>query len=354
MAQTLHNRGSCVGFVRFCGHGRLLWSPSAFAQSQLANCSLVAEPHVRVSDRYLRGINTSTNVNAASFPSPAEYLEAVRYRPIDNYFSYVTTAAANTALYGDSQYVGFGFATTLTPTDLKVLQVYPDSPGSEAGLGRGDRFLEINGRPVSAMIADGSIGGAFGASDIGVISDIVFETRSGVRKSAHMAKRVVTIPTVSLTRVFEVDGRRVGYIFFRNFVTPSFAALDDAFAALRDAGANELVLDLRYNGGGLVDVAVHLASLIGGSKTAGQVMMTYSHNARNAALNKTTRFEAVERPINFSQLTVIATRSSASASELVVNALRPYMPVAIIGDTTYGKLRDGIVLRQGAGAGSFR
>ena len=81
-----------------------------------------------------------------------------------------------------------------------------------------------------------------------------------------MVKRLVTIPTVSLTQVVDVDGRRVGYLFFRNFVRPSTAALNDAFAALKTAGATELVLDLRYNGGGLVDIAVHLASLIGGAR----------------------------------------------------------------------------------------
>ena len=318
----------------------LLWSSSVSAQSAPSNCSVASQNlYVRdvLNDIYYWNTFLPANINPTTYASPEAYLEAVRYRPIDTYYSYVTSAATNAAFYGDSQYVGFGFATTLSATDLKVLQVYPDSPGSESGLERGARFLEINGRTVASMIADGSIGAAFGAADLGVTSDIVFETRAGVRKSAHMVKRVVTIPTVSYTKVYEVDGRRIGYIFFRNFVTPSYAALDDAFAALRAAGANELVLDLRYNGGGLVDVAVHLASLIGGSKTAGQVMMTYTHNAKNTALNKTTRFETVSNPINFSQLTVIATRSSASASELVINALRPYMPVAIVGDTTYGK-----------------
>ena len=318
----------------------LLWSSFASAQSAPTNCSVPSQNlYVRdvLNDIYYWNTFLPANVNPTSYASPEAYLEAVRYRPIDNYYSYVTSAATNAAFYGDSQYVGFGFATSQSATDLTVLQVYPDSPGSEAGLERGARFLEINGRTVASMIADGSIGSVFGAAEIGVASDVVFETRAGVRKSAHLVKRVVTIPTVSYTSVYEVDGRRIGYIFFRNFVTPSSAALDTAFAALRDAGANELVLDLRYNGGGLVDVAVHLASLIGGTKTAGQVMMTYTHNAKNAALNKTTRFESVDRPINFSQLTVIATRASASASELVINALRPYMPVAIIGDTTYGK-----------------
>ena len=87
-----------------------------------------------------------------------------------------------------------------------------------------------------------------------------------------MVKRLVTIPTVSLTSVITSDGRKVGYIFFRNFVEPSHEALDRAFAELRAAQVTELVLDLRYNGGGLVSVAQHLASLIGGVRANGQVL----------------------------------------------------------------------------------
>jgi hypothetical protein len=121
-------------------------------------------------------------------------------------------------------------------------------------------------------------------------------------------------------------------------VTPSTAALNEAFEALKSAGVTELVLDLRYNGGGLVDVAVHLASLIGGARTDGQVMLNYVHNDRLAAqYNKTTRFTNPPQALNLQRLVVITTRSSASASELVINSLRPFMPVTVIGDTTYGK-----------------
>jgi C-terminal processing protease CtpA/Prc len=191
---------------------------------------------------------------------------------------------------------------------------------------------------VAALVSAGTIGSAFGAADIGVTSDIVFEKPSGDRRTARMVKRVVTIPTVSLTRVIDDGGRKIGYLFFRNFVRPSEAALNDAFAALRTAGATELVLDLRYNGGGLVDIAVHLASLIGGVRTNGQVLLNYVHNDRvGPTYNKTTRFTNPEQALNLSRLVVITTRSSASASELIINSLRAYMPVTVIGDTTYGK-----------------
>src|ERR671918_2670260 len=85
----------------------------------------------------------------ADFATPEEYLEAVRYRPLDATFSYVTSRAANEAFYGDSQYVGLGFSTTLTDRDLRILQVFPDSPASEAGLFRGARIEAIDGRAVT-------------------------------------------------------------------------------------------------------------------------------------------------------------------------------------------------------------
>jgi C-terminal processing protease CtpA/Prc len=171
-----------------------------------------------------------------------------------------------------------------------------------------------------------------------VTSTILFQSLTGRQQRETLTKRVVTIPTVSLTRTFRVDGRVVGYLFFRNFVNPSYAALDEAFAALRTAGATELVVDLRYNGGGLVDVAVHLASLVGGTATQGRVFATFQHNDKNTALNEDLRFkDAPDATLNLSRLFVITTRSSASASELLINSLRPHLPVVVVGDLTYGK-----------------
>jgi C-terminal processing protease CtpA/Prc len=106
---------------------------------------------------------------------------------------------------------------------------------------------------------------------------------------------------------------------------------------LKEAGVQDLVLDLRYNGGSLVDVAVHLSSLVGGAVTRGNVFAEFRHNDRNTRYNETLRFEEADQALNLSRLFVIATQSSASASELVINSLRPFIPVTVIGDRTYGK-----------------
>jgi C-terminal peptidase prc len=312
----------------------------ASAQSGPSNCSTTSQNlYVRdVMNSFYLWYRDMPSVNAASFPSPEAYLDAVRFRPLDDSFSFIASAAATNAFYSDSQFIGFGLSTSVSGTEMRVLQVFPESPAQEAGLARGDRILEIDGRLVTDLIASGQIGGAFGPSEIGVSSEVLVRARDGAERRAQMTKRLVTIPTVSVTSVYEVDGRRVGYVFFRNFVEPSYAALDEAFATLGEAGVSELVLDLRYNGGGLVDVAVHLGSLIGGALTAGQPFATFSHNDRQAFRNETLRFESLESPrLSLSRLIAVTTRSSASASELVINALKPFMPVVIIGDATYGK-----------------
>jgi C-terminal peptidase prc len=322
----------------------LVWgflSPAAAAaQSGPRNCTtLLQNMFVRdVLDEYYLWYRELPRANPANYPTPEAYLEAVRYRPLDDTFSYITSRAANEAFYGDSQFVGFGFSTQLTDRELRVLQVFPESPASESGMARGDRILAVDGRSVGDLIDDGTINSAFGASTPGVTSTVLVRSRDGEERRSTLIKRVVTIPTVSLTRTFQVDGRTVGYLFFRNFVEPSTAALNEAFAALREAGATELILDLRYNGGGLVDVAVDLAGLIGGVPTQGRVFATYQHNDRNTGLNETLRFPtAPPQALSLARVFVITTRGSASASELLINSLRPHLPVVIIGDATFGK-----------------
>jgi len=195
----------------------------------------------------------------------------------------------------------------------------------------------VNGKAVADLIRTGEIGTIFGAEQVGVTADIAWRTPGGASRQATLAKRLVTIPTVSQTAVLNAGSSRVGYIHFRNFVQPSVEALNTAFGQVREAGATELVLDLRYNGGGLVSVAQHLAGLIGGPPLVGQVFVQFTHNDKQTNRNTAYRFEAKPQALGVTRLVVIATRGSASASEAVINGLRPYMDVKVVGDTTFGK-----------------
>jgi carboxyl-terminal processing protease len=276
-------------------------------------------------------------VNLMQYPTPEAYLEAVRYKPLDQTYSYIANRAEQEAFFSDSEFIGLGISTQFSGAEMRIAQVFPDSPASEAGVARGDRVVAIDGRSIGDLAALGQLGNAFGPATDGHAVEVSWQRADGSVSTAKLTKRAVKIPTVSETRLYEVGGRKVGYIFFRNFVQPSFDALDSAFTRLRDAGATELVLDLRYNGGGLVAVAQHLASLIGGANTTGKVFAEFFHNDKHGDLNRTLQFEDKPNTLNLSRLVVITTRASASASELVINALEPFVPVTIVGDTTFGK-----------------
>jgi C-terminal peptidase prc len=312
---------------------------TAAAQSAPTSCTTAGQNvYVRdvMSDIYF-WYREIPDLDPVKFDSPEQYLDAIRYLPLDHSFSYITSRAASEAFFSDSQFIGFGFSMLTTGAgEVRITDVFPDSPAAEATLSRGDRILEVNGQRVAALLDAGGLGDVFGPSDIGVEGQMTLQ-RGASTYQVRMVKRLVTIPTVSLTRAYDVNGRKVGYISFKNFVQPSFDALDAAFTELRAREVNELVLDLRYNGGGLVTVAQYLASLIGGVRTNGQVFAEYFHNDRNTFRNRTLRFQPTSNPLTLDRLVVITTRASASASELVINALRPFMPVLVIGDRTYGK-----------------
>jgi len=276
------------------------------------------------------------DLDPADFDSPEAYLEAARFRPLDESFSFVASREAQQAYYSESQFVGLGFSTKQTgPEELRIAQVFSGSPASEAGLARGDRLTEIDGQPVPELLRAGGV--SFGPREVGIAVELAWRTLAGEERRALLVKRPVTIPTVSQTGVLDVDGHRIGYLHFRNFVSPSIDALDVAFTSLADQAVSDLVLDLRYNGGGLLSVAQHLAGLIGGTPLAFSDFARMVHNDKNSFRDQTLLFPDPAAALALPRLVVLTTQSSASASELIINALRPFIPVTIVGDRTFGK-----------------
>jgi hypothetical protein len=123
---------------------------------------------------------------------------------------------------------------------------------------------------------------------------------------------------------------------FNEFITPSSQELADAFAFFKAQNVKDLILDLRYNGGGILDVAAELASYITG-KTSTETFIKFSYNDKKASNDTIYKFRNVASPLNLTRLVVITTRETASASEEVINGVKPFLPVTTIGDTTDGK-----------------
>jgi len=336
MVRKLSAAVAILLFSLACGE-----NPVGSSEDGSSNCSTLGQvDFVRNTLReYYLWYRDLPDPPTSSFPSPEAYLEAVRNKTLDQSFSYIADKAESEAFFSESQFIGIGVSYRQTaPGELRVSQVFPGSPAAEAGLERGDYLLAVNGTPVAALLANNGLDAAFGPSTAGVVVTLAWRTPEGGEFSAQLTKRAVTIPTVSQTAVYDL-GRagRVGYIHFRNFVQPSTAALNTAFAELRDAAVDELILDVRYNGGGLISVAQHLGGLIGGERTRNQVFVEFFHNDKNTSRNQVLRFPVPANALGVSRLVVITTRASASASESIINSLRPFMPVTVVGERTFGK-----------------
>ena len=283
-------------------------------------------------NQYLPG-----NVDPAAYGDTTSFLDALLYKPLDR-FSFITSQAANQAFYGAGQYVGMGFSEEIVNgNQLQLTDVYPGSPAANAGFVRGGYILAVGGTPVATLIANNQLDAALGPATVGVQVTLEYQAPSGTTQTVTLTKTVVTQPNVSLVQSFSAGGRKVGYFFFQNFITPSNSELQQAFAQFQADGDNELVIDERYNGGGLLSVAQYLGSLIVGNCDAGQTFTTLNYNSLHTDQDQTLTFQSTTNGLNLNRVVIITTAATASASELLINALNPYIDVVTVGSNTFGK-----------------
>lgn len=261
----------------------------------------------------------------------------------------------------------FGFSVLYNATnDLRVKYVYAGSPADQAGIKRGYRITAINNR--TALSYDGG-------TNVNFVSNAVFNSSTitmtlqkpdGTSMNASLNAATYTINPVIISKVIDAgNGKKVGYIVFNSFVVYEKAEpqLDAAFDAFKTAGITDLIVDLRYNGGGYVETAELLDNLIAPSSVNGKKMYTayyntilqsgqekllgnqwrtenghtYNYGQIDFSTKANTAYFGSTHPLNLSRVFFIVSGSTASASELTINNLRPYMDVQLVGRTTYGK-----------------
>ena len=259
------------------------------------------------------------------------------FEPLDK-FSFINSAAADSAFFGEGQFAGFGFSTTfVADNDVRFVRVFSGSPAAGAGFQRGEQILELDGRTVAEIEAAEGLSVAFGPSEPGIARNFLIRRTDGTEYMADVVKDVVTIDPVPQAKTFDLNGTPVGYIEFATFVSTASAPLDQAFASFNDQGITDLILDLRYNGGGLVSIAESLGDYLGGDIAAGNVFSRTLFNDNNSQFNETEFFDRLSESMSLSRLVVITSRGSASASELVINSMEPEVEVTLVGDDTFGK-----------------
>jgi C-terminal processing protease CtpA/Prc len=321
----------------------LLWgcgSSSPTSTNPANDCSVAGENQQALTTMqswYYWYQSLPSGVNPASYSSTSALLDALREQP-DDRFSFVTTQAADQSFYGAGQYVGYGLGFSLTAqNELQVLRVFAGSPAAQAGLARGDVITAINGTPVPTLVTGNQLDSALASPNPGATVTFTWTDPGHQSHTATLVSAVVTEPSVEKVSVVQARREKVGYILFNSFITPSTGELDQAFAQLSSQGVTQLVVDERYNGGGELTVAQHLASLIAGNGLSGKLLGTLTFNDKHTDQNQSVSFESVSSALNLKEVYFITTNSTASASEFVINALKPYVQVFTVGAATFGK-----------------
>lgn len=298
-------------------------------------------------------------------------------KPVDKY-SFLDDGKVASELSGVSGNYGFSvfYNGGSGSTDLRVKYVSPNSPAASKGLKRGYRITKLNGRTdlnssVSANIS--FIGDAVFGSAASV--SMTVEKPGGATEDITVSRGSYASTPIFFTKIYPVGSKKVGYIVYNSFTTNSKDALTAKFAEFTAAGVTELIVDLRYNGGGSVGTADLFTNLIAPASLNGTTMYTtfwtktmqdgkakilenqpltdangklqpftggvngvhatYADIDYKPAAN-TEKF-AKTGSANISKVVFLVLSGTASASELLINNLKPHMDVKLIGGKTYGK-----------------
>ena len=288
-------------------------------------------------DWYLWNDLLPDKVKVSNYDDPVELLASlIEVQPLDNY-SYIGSAFADAAFFGAGQYQGFGFSwRRVAADDVRLTRVFASSPAAVAGFARGQRIVALDGRSVAEIEAAEGIAAAL---DAATISFTMREIDGVTEFTVSVSENVVTINPVPQWRLIPTaGGPPIGYLELSAFVNTADSMLDMVFANFRANNVTDVIVDLRYNGGGLVNTAELFGDLLGGVVAENLTFSQTLFNAdRSAEFDTEALFARLANSISLSRLVVIATQSTASASELVTNSMMPHVDVAIVGDRTFGK-----------------
>jgi C-terminal processing protease CtpA/Prc len=273
-------------------------------------------------------------------------------------FSRIEKSETQTKTISGEDTYGFEFATYVSGGKYFgwVLYVLPGSPADKAGIKRGDWVVAKNSDSFNMTSYSDMLSGAaakFLLADVyydKTINTIYF---SNSRTVSVEASTVTNASPIMKDTVLVADGKKIGYLMYNAFesgLTYKESDYDDemkeVFKNFKSAGVSDFVLDLRYNGGGLVSSAQLLASLLAPSSALGKVFCKYTYNDKHTKENGSSYYYSNKESyissgnLNLSRLVVLVGQTTASASEAVPNCLFPYMGrenVRIIGEQTIGK-----------------
>lgn len=263
------------------------------------------------------------------------------------------------SLAGVRKSSGMQFSLFLDPIDNGsvfgiVRYVVNNSPAQDAGVQRGMIFTAIDG----VSLTENTDFSAIFDLDAFTINLASFDEDTGFAltgESIDLIQIELSINPVHTVTTIDVEGNPVGYLHYTGFTNEFNSSLNDAFAQFQSAGVTDLILDLRYNGGGSVETASDLCTMITG-QFQGEVFISQEFNEDRSENNSTRRFNtnlgsgddgATINSLSLDRVFVITTGRTASASELILSGLDPYIEIIQVGTTTTGKFEGSFLLYDG-------
>lgn len=297
---------------------------------------------------------TALNSFLREYPVPEELFDALRVSSSIDKFSWIVSdyLELEGSLQGTTKNNGIDFGLSYKPGSTTeifgyVRYIIANSDASTKNIKRGDFFTAVNGTQLTVSNYQSLLYGSNENYTLN-LADFNGNTIVGNGKSVSLTKTVLTENPILVNKVITSGTHKIGYLMYNGFYANFDIQLNDAFASLKSQGVTDLVLDLRYNGGGSVQTATRLASMITGQFT-GKVFAKQQWNKKindyfeaenpDALYNYFTDKigSTTINSLNLTKVYILTSASSASASELVINGLEPHINVIQIGDVTVGK-----------------
>jgi carboxyl-terminal processing protease len=277
-------------------------------------------------------------VDLSLFTTPEEALDSLRV--VKDKFSNISSEAATTAFYDEGRLLAFGISNKLENDDqLLIRYVQPNSPALAAGILRGDAITAIDGKSIASLLASNEIDNAFGPQEEGITRTFTV-SRSGQAIEIPVTKGWFNIASAPVANVHNVGNVKVGYVLYNQFTNPSLPEWRSAIAAVKAQGATKIIVDLRLNGGGLVDIGAQLASSLTPASAAGKLYSMIEFNDKHTAENVPINVASDTSAGSFDEVLFLTSPGTCSASEGLIVGIQPYLPsnkVTMIGETTCGK-----------------
>ena len=306
---------------------------------------------------YLFPETLPASLSTSGYSTVDDYIDALtataRSQRRDRFFTYLTSIKEENAFFEQGSSAGFGVRLSYDTAARRLLvsEAFEGAPALAAGIDRGTEILAIGTsagdlRTVSDLFASGggqAVANALGPNTAGTSRLLrVAVAGSSATRDVSVSKADFALTPVSSrygARIIDDGGRRVGYINLRTFIETADPALRQAFAGFRSAGVTEVIVDFRYNGGGLVSIAELMGDLLGQNRSTNDVFSITAFRPEKSNNNETRFFQPKQESIAPTKIAFIGTGATASASELVINSMAPYLGsnAALIGTNTFGK-----------------